>query len=250
MFELDNKTIVITGTSSGIGRACAVHCAKAGAKVALIGRDEIRLNQTADSISNANFRIYRQELTDYEGLPGLVEKIVDDLGMISGFIHAAGIETVLPLKLTTSSHFEKAFAVNVIAAFELIKAIVKKKHVNPEGASMILISSVMGVVGQPTKTVYSASKGALIAGTRSLALELARARIRVNCVSPGMVKTGMSESLLEKVTPEALDAILKAHPLGIGTADDVANACLFLLSDSARWITGTNLLVDGGYTAQ
>lgn len=250
MFNLKDKTIVVTGASSGIGRACAILCAKSGAKVALVGRDENRLRQTAESISNKEVRIYKQELTEYGEIPEMVESIVKDLGLISGFVHAAGIETVLPLKLTTPSHFEKAFAVNVIAAFELIKAIIKKKNVNPDGASMVLISSVMGVVGQPTKTVYSATKGALIAGTRSLALELARSRIRVNCVSPGMVKTGMSEALLEKVTPEAMDSILKAHPLGIGTADDVANACLFLLSDQARWITGTNLIVDGGYTAQ
>lgn len=250
MFDVNDKTIIVTGASSGIGRACAILLANNGANVALIGRDEARLQVTADSIPNKKHRIYKQELTDYEQIPKMVESIVRDLGAISGFVHAAGIETVLPLKLTTPSHFEKAFAVNVIAAFELIKAIVRKKNVNPEGASIVLVSSVMGVVGQPTKTVYSASKGALIAGTRSLALELARAKIRINCVSPGMVKTGMSEALLEKVTPEAMESILKAHPLGIGTAADVANACLFLLSDSARWLTGTNLMVDGGYTAQ
>jgi len=132
----------------------------------------------------------------------------------------------------------------------LTKHIIKKKHINPDGASIIFIASVMGVVGQPTKTVYSSTKGALIAGARSLALELARNKIRVNCVSPAMVKTEMSDSLLSKVTPEAYNEIMKAHPLGIGEPLDVAELCAFLLSDSARWITGTNVLVDGGYTAQ
>ena len=154
------------------------------------------------------------------------------------------------MKLTEPAHFENAFAVNVISAFEITKHIIKKKHINPNGASVIFISSVMGVVGQPAKTVYSATKGALIAGARSLALELARNNIRVNCVSPAMVRTGMSKSLLDKVTPEALVEIQKAHPLGIGEADDVADACVFFLSDKSRWITGTNLIVDGGYSAQ
>lgn len=250
MYSMKDKVIVITGASSGIGRACAVVCSKAGAKIALIGRNEANLVATQEMLEGDGHKIVLQELTDYEAIPSRVEQIVSEMGMIHGMVHSAGIETVLPLKLTQHHHFENAFAVNVIAAFELIKAIVKKKHINPDGASMVLISSVMGVVGQPVKTVYSATKGALIAGAKSLALELARSRIRVNCVSPGMVKTGMSESLLSKVTPEALDLILKAHPLGIGEADDVAHLCAFLLSDQSKWITGTNILVDGGYTAQ
>ncbi len=154
------------------------------------------------------------------------------------------------LKLTEPNHFNEAFAVNVISALELVKQIIKKKNINPEGASIIFIASIMGVVGQPTKTVYSATKGALIAGSKSLALELARNKIRVNCISPGMVKTGMSQALLDKVTPEALLEIQKVHPLGIGEPEDIADTCVFLLSDSAKWITGTNVIVDGGYTAQ
>jgi NAD(P)-dependent dehydrogenase (short-subunit alcohol dehydrogenase family) len=250
MFELTDKVIVITGASSGIGRACAVSCSQQGAKIAVLGRNEGRLQETISLLAGKQHKSYSIDLKNYSAYQSLVETIVNDLGIISGFIHSAGIETVLPLKLTEPTHFENAFAVNVISAFEMTKHIIKKKHINQSGASMIYISSVMGVVGQPAKAVYSATKGALIAGTRSLALELARNKIRVNCVSPAMVRTGMSRALLDKVTPEALVEIQKAHPLGIGEADDIANACVFLLSDSSRWITGTNLLVDGGYTAQ
>jgi NAD(P)-dependent dehydrogenase (short-subunit alcohol dehydrogenase family) len=114
---------------------------------------------------------------------------------------------------------------------------------------VLYIASVMGITDQPAKTVYSATKGALISGTRSLAVELARNNIRVNCVSPAVVETGMSEAMMSKTTDEAVEDIRKAHPLGIGQSIDVADTCVFLLSDSAKWITGTNLVVDGGYTS-
>lgn len=250
MFELTDKVIIITGASSGIGRACAIRCSQQGAKLAILGRDEERLLETISLLNGDHHKSYSIDLRDYSAYYNLVETIVNDLGVISGFIHSAGIETVLPMKLTEPAHFENAFSVNVISAFEMTKHIIKKKHINPNGASIVYIASIMGVVGQPAKTVYSATKGALIAGSRSLSLELARNKIRVNCVSPAMVDTGMSRALLDKVTPEATVEIQKAHPLGIGKADDVADTCVFLLSDSASWITGINLLIDGGYTAQ
>ena len=250
MFELTDKVIIITGASSGIGKSCAIRCSMQGAKIALIGRDERKLKETLLLLPGKGHHIYVQDIILYDELAELVSNIREDMGVISGFIHSAGIETVLPIKLTESKHFNEAFAVNVISAFELAKQIIKKKNINPEGASILFIASVMGVVGQPTKTVYSATKGALIAGSKSLALELARNKIRVNCISPGMVKTGMSQALLDKVTPEALLEIQKAHPLGLGEPEDIANTCVFLLSDSAKWITGTNVIVDGGYTAQ
>ena len=250
MFELTDKVIIITGASSGIGRSCAIGCSKQGAKIALIGRDERKLKETLSLLSGKGHHIYIQDITQYNELAELVSNIREDMGVLSGFIHSAGIEIVLPLKLTEPKHFNEAFAVNVISAFEFVKQIIKKKNINPEGASIIFIASIMGVVGQPTKTVYSATKGALIAGSKSLALELARNKIRVNCISPGMVKTGMSQALLDKVTPEALLEIQKVHPLGIGEPEDIAATCVFLLSDSAKWITGTNVIVDGGYTAQ
>jgi NAD(P)-dependent dehydrogenase (short-subunit alcohol dehydrogenase family) len=249
MSNLNNKVIVISGSSSGIGRSCAIRCSEQGAKVALLGRDETRLKETLSKLSGEGHKFYCQDLVEYDKLKDLVSRIAEDIGVISGFIHSAGIEIVLPLKLTEPHHFERAFAVNVISGFELTKHIVKKKNVDPDGASIIYISSVMGVTGQPTKTVYSATKGALISGTRSLAVELARYSIRVNCVSPAVVKTGMSQAMMDKTTSDAVEEIIKAHPLGIGQPKDVADTCVFLLSDSAKWITGTNIVVDGGYVS-
>jgi NAD(P)-dependent dehydrogenase (short-subunit alcohol dehydrogenase family) len=250
MKDLKDKVIIITGASAGIGKQCAINCSRLGAKLALIGRNDERLAGTAMMLAGEGHLTFAQDITEYDILPDMIFGIVQKMGVISGFIHSAGIETVLPIRMVDHTHWEKAFATNVFAAFELTKQIIRKKNINPAGASIIYIASVMGVTGQPIKTVYGATKGALIAGTKSLALELARNKVRVNCVSPGMVRTEMSEMLLAKVTPEAYQDIIKAHPLGIGETEDVAEICSFLLSDSAKWITGTNILVDGGYTAQ
>ena len=138
---------------------------------------------------------------------------------------------------------------NVIAGIELARTIIKKKYISSVGASLVYIASVMGINGQPGKTAYSASKGALIAAVRSMALELAPNNIRVNAVSPGVVDTPMSQKLFSEIPQAAQQAVISMHPLGIGRPDDIAQACLFLLSDASRWITGTNLIIDGGYSA-
>jgi NAD(P)-dependent dehydrogenase (short-subunit alcohol dehydrogenase family) len=171
------------------------------------------------------------------------------LGPLSGFVHSAGISIRLPLKLTRREHFEESFAVNVVSAFEIANHGQRKANLAQGGASFVFIASVMARLGQPTKVAYCASKAALANGSRALALELASRRIR-NCISPGVVKTKMYNSLVGQLPSGAQEDILKAHPLGLGEASDVANAVAFLLSDASRWITGTELIVDGGYSAQ
>ena len=118
------------------------------------------------------------------------------------------------------------------------------------GASLVAVSSVMGTVGQPAASVYSASKGALNLAVKSLALEFARQKIRVNSVAPGLVETSMAAEVKEKISGEDYQRIEELHPLGIGKTEDVASAIAFLLSDMSKWITGTTLIVDGGYTSQ
>ncbi len=118
------------------------------------------------------------------------------------------------------------------------------------GASIIFVASIMGIVGEVGKTAYAMSKGALIAGVRSLSLELALKKIRVNAISPGVVITPMSSSSFYSKDEERIRKIETLHPLGLGNVDDVANACVYLISDASKWVTGTNLIVDGGYTAR
>ena len=141
------------------------------------------------------------------------------------------------------------FSVNVIAGFELAKIISKKKYLYKNGASFVFISSVMGILGQLGKIGYCSSKGSLISGVKAMALELASKKIRVNCILPGVVETEMSNEMFQKLSEESKKNIVDMHPLGLGKPEDIAYACVYLLSDSARWVTGTNLIIDGGYSA-
>lgn len=247
-FNLSDKHILITGASSGIGRQCAITSSRLGANVILLGRSLERLQETAALLENDNYTIVVTDITDYENTIAKLEEALTDL-KIDGIIHAAGISTTLPLRNITPEKLQPFFETNVFAAIDITKLLTKRKYANPNGMSIVFLSSVMGVVGEVGKTTYSLTKGALVSGAKSLALELAGKKIRVNCISPGVVETPMSANAVYSKNEEAYNKIKSKHPIGLGTPEDVANACAFLLSDGARWITGTNLIVDGGYTA-
>ena len=250
LFSLRNKTILITGASSGIGRSCAVQCSKMGASLLLMGRNVDELNRTVSELQpGTKVEMIVADFSKMVDLELVMAEKILTIGKIAGFIHCAGVEKTLPLKKQTSEVFQSIFDINVFAGFELAKIISLKKY-KAEKASFVFIASVAGMVGESGKTIYSASKGAVISGARSMSMELARSDIRVNSISPAMVKTPILEKMFDGIGEEASQNIIKKHPLGIGEPEDVANACVFLLSDAAKWITGTNLVVDGGYTAQ
>lgn len=249
-FSLKDKNILITGASSGIGRSCSVECSKSGASLILIARNEEELQKTVSMLApETKVETIIADIAQCENLEELIAQKVSEMGKISGFIHCAGVEKTLPLKKHTPQLYHDIFAVNVIAGFEIAKILSLKKY-KTETSSFVFISSVAGMVGEIGKAAYSASKGAVISGARSMAMELSRSNVRVNSISPAMVNTPILEKMFENIGEEAAEEILKKHPLGIGKPEDVANACIFLLSDAARWITGSNLVVDGGYSAQ
>ena len=248
-FSLKNKNILITGASSGIGRQCAITFSQLGANVILIARNKGRLKETYNKLDKGNHLIISQDITEYNKLEEVVNTAVDKIGKISGFVHSAGIEMTLPLRNMQPSYYEKMFSVNVIAGFELAKIISKKKYLYKNGASFVFISSVMGILGQLGKIGYCSSKGSLISGVKAMALELASKKIRVNCILPGVVETEMSNEMFQKLSEESKKNIVDMHPLGLGKPEDIAYACAYLLSDSARWVTGANLIIDGGYSA-
>ena len=251
IFNLKNKNIIVTGASSGIGRQCAITFSQLGANVILIARNKERLKETYNKLEKGNHLIISQDITEYNTLEEIVSTAVEKLGKISGFVHSAGIEMTLPLRSMSPSDYENMFAVNVISGFELTKIISKKKYINKEGASLIFISSIMSVVGNSALVGYSASKGALISAVRSMAIELAAKNIRVNCISPGHIEgAGMTKRLFKNIINDSKKWIVNSYPLGLGKPEDVATACAFLLSIASRWITGTNLIVDGGYSAR
>ena len=247
-FSLENKTILITGASSGIGQRTAILCSQMGAQVTIIGRNKVRLQETRSRLEGEGHMTVTFDLTDTENIKGLVTDIVTQQGMIDGLVCCAGISGILPLKLMDVEQQEQYFRTNVFATIELTRQVLQMKNVSKNGASVIFLSSVMGVVGENAKSLYSMTKGALISASHSLAVEYAKKKIRVNCISPGVVITPINANQPYIADPEKRALIEAKHPLGLGKTEDIANACVFLLSDASRWITGQNLVIDGGYT--
>jgi len=250
LFLLKNKNILITGGSSGIGRQCAISCSQTGANVVIVARNEERLKETYEQLENGNHIYFTQDITEYDKVEAVINEAVSRVGKLHGFIHSAGMEMTLPLKMMKPEYYAQLFSINVIAGFEVAKIISKKTYLDNDGASFVFISSIMSILGKPGIIGYCSSKGALISGVKAMALELVNKNIRVNCVSPAIIETDMTKSLFESIPETSREEILKMHPMGFGKPEDVANACIFLLSDAARWITGTNLVVDGGYSAK
>jgi len=250
-FHLTDKNIVVTGASSGLGRQIAISCSQMGARVILVARDKQRLQETLEQMQNpAIHSIISIDITSYNELEQALLKEVELNGKINGLVNCAGISSTLPIRSVTPEKLNSIFTVNVFAAFQLTRIVSTPRYVSAGGASFVFISSVAGMVGENAKSAYSMSKGALISGTRSLAIELAPKKIRVNCVSPGLIITALNENAEHITDPSKRKALEDKHPLGLGTPVDVASACVYLLSDATRWVTGTNLVVDGGYTAK
>ena len=248
LFSLEGKNIIVTGASSGIGQQVAITCSRMGARVVLIGRNEERLEETRNQLEGEGHVTLSYDLTELDGLKDMVGSIVNQIGVIDGLVNCAGISTVLPFKLMTPEKVEDFFKTNVYATVELTRQVLNIKNVNKQGCSVIFFASVMGVVGENAKSLYSLTKGALISGCRSLAIEYAPKKIRVNVVSPGIVETAINRNQPYLADPEKRKVTESMHPLGLGTTDDIANACVYLLSDASRWVTGQNLIIDGGYT--
>jgi NAD(P)-dependent dehydrogenase (short-subunit alcohol dehydrogenase family) len=249
LISLEDKNILITGASSGIGRACAILCSKLGANVILVARNEDRLHETYSSLRKGEHLLFSQDITEHDKIEDIIKVSVEKLGKISGFVHSAGIQMTLPIKNMKPSDYERLFSVNVISGFEVARILCKKKYRDKLGSSFVFISSVMGILGQSGKVGYCSSKSALNSGIKAMALELISKNIRVNCILPAIVETDMVKKMFSEIPEDAKKMITDMHPLGLGNPEDVSNACAFLLSGAARWITGTNLIVDGGYSA-
>ena len=243
--SLEGRRILITGASFGIGRETAVLLSELGARLVICGRNKERLDETAGNLSGGGHLVECRDLDDLEGIPEWLRGIAERSEPLSGLVHSAGAVLTLPIRALTPSQADKIMRLNWGAAWVLAKAF-RQKTVRAETGSIVYLSSVAGLVGEPGLSAYASSKGAVLALTRSLAMELASEKIRVNAVVPGLVKTGMGDDLANRRPPEQYEALLRQHPLGLGSARDVAHAIAFLLAETSRWITGTALTVDGG----
>ena len=243
--EQTNKTIMVTGASSGIGRVTCQLIDQLGGKVVLVGRNEKTLLET--KLETWNGFIEPFDLSKVNEIESWFDGVHERVGPLSGIVHCAGIQSLTPLKMLDINEAENLFKVNVSSGLVLAKCF-RKRGYHDLSSNIVFVSSVMGHVGAGFRSAYCASKGAVIAMTKSLAIELAKENIKVNCVAPGCVKTEMLSALSFLIGEESIKGIEKQHPLGFGEPEDVANAIVFLLS--SEWITGTTLFVDGGYTAQ
>lgn len=247
-FSLANKTILITGASSGIGRQCAIDCSKIGAKVVLVARNEERLKETLSEMEGDGHKLYPFDLNKTNDIKSFVTQIVAECGKINGLIHAAGIEKTKPIKILTTEDYEEVFRINALSGFELVRQLSGKNM--EHGGSIVMISSITSVIGRGGVAAYSASKGAINSAVRVMALEFSSKKIRVNSISPGTILTPMMQNYLSGLSQEDYQKRIDGFPLGLGQTTDISNACIYLLSDASRWVTGQNLIVDGGYTVR
>lgn len=247
--DLSNKQIMVTGASSGIGRATSILISELGGKVFLVGRNMERLEETRNQMTGEGHVTIPFDLSNFNATEEWFQAITSSHGPFDGLVHSAGIRSTLPLRTIREADYSHIMDINVKAAVALAKSFCKKGSYR-EGSSIVMLSSIMGIVGQTAVSLYSLSKGALISFVKSLAIEVSAKRIRVNCVAPGLVETEMSQKVQSSLLIEQVKSIESKHPLGFGLPRDVANAVVFLLADTGRWITGTILVVDGGYTAQ
>jgi NAD(P)-dependent dehydrogenase (short-subunit alcohol dehydrogenase family) len=244
-FSLEGKTILVTGASSGIGRAIAITCSKMGAKLVITGRNKIRLSETFNSLEGAE---NQQICLDLVNLAEL-EKLIEILPKLDGIVNNAGIANPLVLQLTEQNDVSEIMEINALVPIHLTRLAIQHKKLN-KGASLVYISSINGnncsYVGS---SIYAASKSALTGFMKGVALELAPRGIRANCINPGMIETELLKS--GNIGEEELEKDRLKYPLKrYGKPDEVAFAAVYLLSDATQWITGSSLLIDGGYTLQ
>jgi NAD(P)-dependent dehydrogenase (short-subunit alcohol dehydrogenase family) len=248
-FSLSGNNFLITGAASGIGKATSILLSKMGANLILADIDREGLQETKKEC-RASDKTLALDLSKPRSIKDAVVESLEGFGKLHGFVHLAGKPYISPLKSISEEKCAEIYTLNTYSAIELAKVFTNRSVYAGERGSIVLVSSVYALVGSPANVGYAMSKAALHGVTRSLAMELAGKRIRVNCVAPGFVKTNMmgdTKTLFDKDHVEVLE---KLHPLGLGEAGDVANAIAFLLSDGAKWITGSILSVDGGFTAQ
>lgn len=220
-----------------------------GARVVCSGRNEERLQKTFDDLEGSGHAFSRFNLIDIDEIRPWMTEISKQHGKLWGIVHAAGIQQTLPAGMINREKFDQVVTLNTEAAFFLAKTMLSPSVRDEHGGSIVFISSVMSLVSQAAISTYSLSKAALSGLAKSLAIEFAPKNIRVNCVSPAYVRTPLLDEMTKKWDKNQNEDLIKRHPLGLGEIQDVAYSTAFLLSEAARWITGTNLIVDGGYTA-
>lgn len=243
-FSLENKVILVTGASSGIGRTTAIECSKMGASVIVTGRNEVRLKESFDALDRSSGQNHQMIIADLSS-EETIYSFADSLPSIDGASLNAGIVKTLPVKFINSKDLTDVLNTNLIGPVLLTQRLLKKKKIT-KGCSIVFTSSIGGVmISTIGNTMYGISKGGLNAFMKGFALEMAANGIRSNSVNPGFVATSILSS--GTISEEQIQKNMSVYPLGrFGNPEDIAYAIIYLLSDASSWVTGHTLVVDGG----
>jgi NAD(P)-dependent dehydrogenase (short-subunit alcohol dehydrogenase family) len=241
-FSLVGKKVLVTGASFGIGKAIAIECSKMGAQLVITGRNKERLNETFSVLAGENHIQIQVELSNETEIDALVE----NLPALDGCVNSAGINRPALTQYIEKKDILDIFTINAFAPFSIVRKLVQAKKLKKK-ASIVFISSISGIFcSSPGGSLYSASKGAINGFAKGLALDLANRGIRVNSVNPGIIDTKLFTD--SAVSQEQLKEEIKRYPLKrFGKPEEVAYAVIYFLSDATEWITGSNLVVDGGF---
>jgi len=242
-FTLLDKTILITGASSGIGKAAAIECSKMGAKVIITARNVERLEQTIKQMAGSDHEYIQADLSRYED----IKKLVNNVSEIDGLVNNAGISKPTLTQFISEEVVNDIFLVNTFAPIYLTQGLLKQKRIKNKG-SIVFTSSISGLAcSEVGESLYSASKAAINGFVKGAAIELATKGIRLNTVNPGLIDTNIFDEGI--ITKEQLEEKKKKYPLRrFGKPEEVAYAIIYFLSDASLWTTGANLIIDGGYT--
>lgn len=244
-FSLAGKVILVTGASSGIGRSIAIESSRMGARLLITGRNAERLENTFNSLTGVGHTQFIADLMNSDN----VSRLADDILPVDGIVHCAGLTKTIPFQFIKEDDINEVMKVNVISPAVITQMMLRKKKLN-KGASIVFISSISGIYcSSVAESIYSTSKGAVNGLVKALAIELSAKSVRVNSVNPGVIETSIfSEGV---ITSEQLAEGVKKYPLKrYGKPEDVAHAVIYLLSEGSSWVTGSNLLIDGGFTLQ
>ncbi len=239
-FSLEGKTVLVTGASSGIGRATAVECSKLGAKLILTARNEVRLNETLNMLEGNGHQMILADLTK----PSDIDQLVEKSSQLDGLVNDAGVGVIKPVTFIKQLDLEYVVGTNTFAPILLTGAMIKKKKLN-KNASIVFVSSVSSMSVNPGNSVYGISKSAIKTFAEYCALEVKNKGFRVNSVHPGMVETAMTQNPPLSASEKDLDKtnyIMKRY----GRPEEIAWAIAYLLSDATQWVTGSQLVIDGG----